>query len=125
MRWEDRSLVSERQVPRLKLEYQLSRPIFIRLVGEYDAQRRDDLRDDNTTDLPILIRQSDGSYARAAAFERGRFRGDFLFSFQPSPGTVFFAGYGSTLAAEDRAGLNDLRRTSDGFFLKFSYLFRM
>jgi hypothetical protein len=38
---------------------------------------------------------------------------------------VFFAGYGSTLAAEDRAGLNDLRRTSDGFFLKFSYLFRM
>ena len=51
-----------------------------------------------------------------------------LFSYQPGPGTVLFAGYGSTLldpsdpADPLRGGL---RRVADGFFLKMSYLFHM
>ena len=53
-------------------------------------------------------------------------RGDALVSYQPSPGTVLFAGYGS-LSREDeplRFG-RSLRRLSDGFFFKASYLFRL
>jgi len=62
---------------------------------------------------------------RATAFARGRFRADWLFSWQPTPGTVFFAGYGTSLANEDGFGFSELRRAADGFFVKFSYLFRM
>ena len=62
-------------------------------------------------------------YARPGT-RRANFRLDFLFSYQPTPGTVFFAGYGSTLA--DRTPTRrELRRESDGFFLKISYLFRL
>jgi hypothetical protein len=61
----------------------------------------------------------------AAAFERNAFRADWLFSYQPTPGTVFFAGYGGSYAEPRGLRFDRLRRTSDGFFLKFSYLFRV
>ena len=74
----------------------------------------------------------------ASAPERDHtFRADWLVSYQPSPGTVFFAGYGSTYfrADSDPAQLvrrwrtEDLlagaRRVDDAFFVKASYLFRM
>jgi hypothetical protein len=112
--------------PRLKVEYQLSRPIFLRLVGEYTTERRDALRDDTRTNAPILIFDSDANtYVRTSAFGRRSFRGDFLFAYQPTPGTVLFAGYGSTLRDPDELGRSRLRRTEDGFFLKLSYLFQM
>jgi hypothetical protein len=125
----DGSLVDVQHIPRLKMEYQLSRPIFLRLVGEYAHDRQDDLRDDTRTEAPLLIFDPGvGDFVRATGFERSSFRGDVLFSYQPGPGTVLFAGYGSTLldpadpADPLRAGL---RRVSDGFFLKMSYLFHM
>jgi len=90
-------------------------------VGEYDAARQDDLRDDGRTELPILIRDpATGAYERALGFDRKRLRLDFLFSFQPTPGTVVFVGYGSRLRRAD-----GLRREGDGFFVKLSYLFRV
>jgi hypothetical protein len=125
----DGSTVDVQHIPRLKLEYQLSRPIFLRLVGEYNSERQDDLRDNTRTEAPILIFDSEvGDFVRAAGFSRESFRGDLLFSYTPTPGTVLFAGYGSTLrdpvdpADPRRTGL---RRADDGFFLKMSYLFRM
>jgi hypothetical protein len=125
-RTDDRSLVAFRQIPRLKLEYQLSRPLFLRLVGEYDARMRDDLRDNSRTDRPILFCDAGPvDCIPARGFERGAFRGDFLFSYQPSPGTVLFAGYASTLTGDDGYAMRDLRRVNDGFFLKLSYLFRL
>ena len=82
--------------------------------------------DDSRTGLPILIRDpSTGLYAPAVAFERNRFRLDALFSYQPTPGTVVFAGYISILAEPDGLRFGSLRRTNDGFFLKISYLFRL
>jgi hypothetical protein len=112
--------------PRLKIEYQLARPIFLRLVGEYTTERRDALRDDTRTGAPILIFDPDSSaYARAGAFEHRSFRGDFLFAYQPNPGTVLFAGYGSTLTDPTELGRSSLRRAEDRFFLKLSYLFQM
>ncbi|MEP6686981.1 MAG: DUF5916 domain-containing protein [Gemmatimonadales bacterium] len=125
----DGSTVNVQHIPRLKIEYQLSRPIFLRVVGEYTSERQDDLRDHTRTEAPLLIFDPGvGDFVRATAFTRESFRGDLLFSYQPNPGTVLFAGYGSTLRdpvdPEDprRAGL---RRSDDGFFLKMSYLFRM
>jgi hypothetical protein len=122
----DGSTVGVRKIPRLKLEYQLSRSLFLRAVGEYDAARQDDLRDDSRTELPIVIRDpATGEYAPALASLRNRLRLDFLFAYQPRPGTVFFAGYGSTLAKGLPAGPPDLQRETDGFFFKISYLFRL
>jgi len=43
----------------------------------------------------------------------------------PTPGTVLFAGYGSTLADPSQLGQTHLERIEDGFFLKLSYLFQL
>ena len=106
------------------MEYQLSRSIFLRLVGQYTAIERDSLRDEGGTNFPILIK-SGSTFARAGAQSTNRFRADALFSYQPSPGTVLFAGYGSTLQETDPFAFRRLDRQSDAFFLKMSYLFRM
>ena len=122
----DGSTVGVRKIPRLKVEYQVSRPIFLRVIGEYDARRQDTLRDDSRTNLPILIRDPvTGRYAPSTAFERNLFRVDALFSYQPTPGTVVFAGYSSLLTEPEGLRFGSLRRTNDGFFLKVSYLFRL
>jgi hypothetical protein len=125
-RTSDNSVVGIRQIPRVKFEYQLSRPIFVRLVTEYDADRQDDLRDDSRTGRPILLcSPGPTDCARATGYRRGRFRVDGLFSYQPTPGTVLFAGYGSTLDSDVSWRISDMQRATDGFFLKLSYLFRM
>lgn len=121
----DGSTVNVSRIPRLKLEYQLSRAIFLRAVGEYNTTKQDDLRDETRTFDPILLRQPDGSFVRAAAFTRNRVRADLLFSYQPSPGTVFFAGYGSTMTEPEALKFSELGRTSDSFFVKLTYLFRV
>ena len=122
----DGRTVNVQSSPRLKLEYQLSRPIFLRLVGEYTTERQDSLKDDTRTNAPILILDAEsGVYTRAKAFGRRSFRGDFLFSYQPTPGTVLFAGYGSTLQDPTELGQANLQRTEDGFFFKLSYLFQL
>ena len=51
----DDSIVGIRRIPRLKVEYQIARPIFVRVVGEYNSDWQDDLRDDSRTNLPIYI----------------------------------------------------------------------
>lgn len=124
----DNSVVSVTHIPRVKLEYQISRALFARVVGEYRTTDQDDLRDDGRTDSPILLFDpNDGIYKRAPAeaFENHGMRGDFLLSFQPSPGTVFFAGYGGSYLDTGRFKFSNLRRTGDGFFVKASYLFRL
>jgi hypothetical protein len=122
----DDTTVGVRHIPRLKMEYQLTRSAFLRVVGEYDIARQDDLRDDGRTELPIAIRDpSTGLYERALGFSSKRLRLDFLFSYQPVPGTVIFAGYGSRLLDDDDPFRRGLRREGDGFFLKLSYLFRV
>jgi len=122
----DWSGVGVRHIPRLKLEYQVSRPVFVRLVGEYDMDFQDDLRDASRTERPVLYCQAGPTACRRSlGYRRGRFRTDALFSYQPTPGTVFFAGYGASMGADDTFSPGSLRRSADGFFLKLSYLFRM
>ena len=45
-------------------------------------------------------------------------------SYRPVPGTVIFAGYGSTFDDPSPFRFRELSRTTDGFFVKLSYLFR-
>ena len=92
-------------------------------MGQYDARRQDALRDPRT-DLPIVL-GSGGVYSRAAASALNDFRVDWLFSYRPNPGTVFFAGYGGSLTEPDAFTFRTLRRTTDGLFVKLSYLFRL
>ena len=120
----DHTLVGRNMIPRVKLEYQITRAIFMRIVGEYDLSETDDLRDETRTNYPLLI---DGQLATAT---RSRsLHGDYLFSYQPTPGTVLFLGYGSQAdGAPDptqRFNWQPLRRSADYFFAKASYLFRI
>lgn len=123
-RTSDGSLVRMRMIPRVKLEYQLARPVFLRLVTQYDAVKVDALRDDTRTGFPVLIRNSDGTFRRASERQSGGLRSDVLFSYQPNPGTVFFAGYGASHGASEFFSPSLLERTSDAFFVKASYLLR-
>lgn len=119
------STVALIRVPRLKVEYQLTRSVFLRVVGQYTASRVDALRDDSRTGDPILIRDpAAGAFTRSAPSARNAFRVDWLFSYRPTPGTVVFLGYGSSLDDPAAFRFRNLARVSDGFFAKLSYLFR-
>lgn len=126
VRRSDGSVVGLRQIPRARLEYQLTRAIFVRGVLEYDDNRQDDLRDASRTELPIVIRDAaTGTYERALGSRRRQVRGDLLFSYQPTPGTVFFAGYSGVSVDGPGRRRGPLERERDGFFMKISYLFRL
>jgi hypothetical protein len=126
LRTSDGSSVRSTHIPRLRMEYQLTRSIFFRVVGEYVSTTRDSLRDDSRSNDPILIKDADdGIYRRALATADNRLRTEFLFSFQPVPGTVFFAGYAGAYDGATRYRFGDLTRSNDGFFLKASYFFRL
>ncbi|MBI4421086.1 MAG: carbohydrate binding family 9 domain-containing protein [Gemmatimonadetes bacterium] len=119
----DGSRLSTQDIPRLKVEYQISRPIFVRFVGQYNADRQNPLRDPRNGG-PIFLLNSSGTYVPSATRVANDIRVDWLFSYRPNPGTVLFAGYGSSLTEVDSFSFRDLRRTSDGFFVKMSYLVR-
>ncbi|MBI4503129.1 MAG: carbohydrate binding family 9 domain-containing protein [Gemmatimonadetes bacterium] len=121
----DGTRIESQSVGRLKLEYQLSRPIFLRFVGQYTAQERDALRDPRTDEPILLYSAGRGAYVATTRQTTNSLRVDWLFSYQPNPGTVIFAGYGNSLTEPDAFSFSDLRRVSDGFFVKVSYLFRV
>ena len=109
------------QVPRVKLEYQVSRPVFVRLVSQYEATRREALRDWRTGRV-LVTRSADGTFVPQVARRTNLLRTDWLFSYRPSPGTVFFAGYGSSMTEPDALALDGLRRVADGLFVKASWV---
>jgi hypothetical protein len=121
----DNSLVSLSRVPRLKVEYQVTPTLFLRFVGQYRSLYKDALRDDSRTEYPIYFRSDDGTYMRATSRRSNNIQADVLLSYRPSPGTVFFLGYGSAMTERNTYRFQDLTRQSDGFFFKLSYLFRV
>ncbi len=108
------------RIPRLKAEYQLSRPIFVRVVSQYTATQREALRDPRTG---AVITMANGS--ASVPTQSNVLRTDWLFSYRPNPGTVFFLGYGGSMSEDDPLAFQRLRRTSDALFIKGSYLFRL
>jgi len=105
-------------IQRAKVEYQLTRSLFFRVVGEYIAGRRSALVDARTGD-PLFV---DG--VQSTADESNRMRVDWLASFEPSPGTVAFLGYGASLDDRRPFAFDNVTRSSDGFFVKLAYLIR-
>ena len=114
----DGSRFSSETIPRIKVEYQISPPIFLRVVGQYAARSRSALRDRSGN--PILV-----NGVLDAGETTNEFSTDWLFSYRPVPGTLVYLGYGSTLEEPREFRFQDLRRTRDGFFGKISYLFRL
>ncbi len=106
------------QIPRLKVEYQLTRSIFFRVVAQYTASKREPLIDPATGRTLIV------GGAPTVETVSNSLRADWLFSYRPTPGTVFFAGYGNTMTEPDPLRFQQLRRVNDAFFVKVSYLFR-
>ncbi|HYR30431.1 MAG TPA: DUF5916 domain-containing protein [Gemmatimonadales bacterium] len=121
----DGSRESIANIPRLKLEYQVTRDIFFRYVGQYFAQQRAALVDPRTGLPLVLDATATARVGPSGDVKQNDFRSDFLFSYKPTPGTVFFLGYGASLAEPDAFQFQGLKRSGDGFFLKLSYLFRM
>ena len=114
----DGSEVSRTLIPRLKLEVQPRRALMFRVVTELRDDRLDALRAAGTQSILYV----DG--VPSASSDNRSLRTDWLVSYEPSPGTVAFLGYGNTL---ERPLLDDqrgLRRAVDGFFLKLAYQFR-
>ena len=122
---ENGTLVSSATVPRLKIEYQLNKSLFLRFVGQYNSSFRDSLNDSSKDGDPIYFKGSDGSYYRASKQESNSIQADFLFSYRPTPGTLVFVGYGSSLTDPEQYRFRSLERKSDGFFIKLSYLYRL
>lgn len=110
------------RIPRVKAEFQVTRSIFVRVVTQYTATDRSSLLDPRTGQ-PLLI-QGDTTYSPTSESIANGLRTDWLFSYRPSPGTVFFAGYGNSMTEPAALAFRRLRRTNDGFFVKLSYLFR-
>ena len=105
-------------IPRLKLEYQPNRALFFRAIGEYRSERRGALVDPVSGDSLFV------SGAAQPTVEYNGFRLDLLASFEPTPGTVAFLGYGSSMESDDEFNWSRLRRVSDGFFVKLAYQVR-
>ena len=119
-------LVRVSRITRVKTEYQVARPFFVRIVGEYRTTNRLALRDESRTGYPLVT--CGAVCTPIGAFRSNVFRFDWLLSYQPNPGTVFFAGYGNTMTP-DALTFDQLQdkyyRANAAYFVKLSYLFRM
>jgi hypothetical protein len=104
-------------IPRLKAEYQATRHLFVRGIVEYRNERRAALIDP-ASGQPLLF----NGVPIGAERDEG-IRLDALISYEPTPGTVAYVGYGSSYAEIADFG-RGFRRRDDGFFVKLAYQFR-
>lgn len=121
------SLYSDATIPRLRVEYQLTRSVFLRAVGQYSVEETDLLRAPGgepylRDGAPFRVRR--GRIVAADEVQSNPLRLDLLFSYQPSPGTVIFLGYGREESDGGAYRFAPLEPRADGLFLKASYLFR-
>ncbi|HHM01784.1 MAG TPA: hypothetical protein ENJ15_02135 [Caldithrix abyssi] len=96
-------------IPRLKVNWQFTRSWSLRLIAEHQSLR----------------------FANPAlqAYEYDDLSLSVLFSYEPSPGTVFYLGYNDLQSRQDQFNsgvwpVPDYRRQNNVFFTKLSYLFR-
>jgi hypothetical protein len=110
---------SRTNLSRLRLQYQFTKALRARTIGQYSLEERDALRDPTTGDVLWYDDQPIGSV------DRGTFQGQFLLSYEPSPGTIFYAGYSRIMEGVSTYALGRMDPMADGFFVKISYRFRM
>jgi len=117
-RTRDRSVFSIAHIPRGRVQYQFSKSLLFRAVVQYSLEERDALRDPSS-ERPILI----GGVLQDAS-ESGRFEGQFLLKYEPSPGTIFFVGYNRLMRGLANLRLSQMDLVGEGLFVKASYLLR-
>lgn len=121
----DGSAVLLTNIPRLRLEYQASRAVQLRFIGQYESRTRDALRDPRTGD-PLLSRSNSGTWSAYSRTRSNALRADWLLTYLPSPGRVMYLGYGATLTQDDAFSFGERPRVqSDGLFVKVSYQVRL
>jgi hypothetical protein len=123
----DRSRYSSAVVPRLRLEYQVSRAVALRALAQYAVEEVDVLRAPDgrpylRDGAPFRLRR--GALQDPDAPQLNPVRVDLLFSYRPSPGTLVFLGYGREASDAEAFRFRSLEPRSDGVFFKVSYLFR-
>lgn len=118
LRRRDDSRFSKETIPRLKVEYQLTPAIFFRIIAQYASRDQAALVDREGRPIIIDGETSVSSTSRVL-------QADWLFSYRPSPGTLIYLGYGTTLDDVGQRRFQNLDRLNDGFFTKLSYLFRV
>jgi hypothetical protein len=92
--------------------------VFFRAIGEYRSERRAALQEPGTGAALFV------GGVPATATEFNGFRLDLLASFEPTPGTVAFLGYGSSMESDREFNWSRLERVNDGFFVKLAYQIR-
>ena len=113
------------RMSRMKVEYQATRAIFLRYVGEYATNYQDTLRDDSRTGLPLVFVRPDGTFSAATGFRQRTWRNDWLF--------LVSADTRDGQSSPDMATRCRIRRPARiaaapharRLFLEVSYLFRL
>jgi len=125
LRARDGSPILTTNIPRLRVEYQASRYVQFRFVGQYDSRMVDAFRDPATGER-IVFRSPNGAWSASTRAQSNAVRADWLLAVTPSPGRVLYVGYGASLTQSDAFSLSDApKRTSDGLFVKLSYQLRV
>lgn len=115
---EDGGLFSVAQIPRARIQYHLSRAVFARAIVQYNLQQRDALRTPDGTPLLVGGRPSE-------SLEGGEVQYDLLLSYEPSPGTLVYAGWSRVREGPQTYRFGELTPVAEGLFVKVSYLFRL
>jgi hypothetical protein len=106
------------QIPRARIQYHFSRAVFARVIVQYNLQERDALR---TLDGVPLVLESGPS----ESLESGEVQYDLLLSYEPSPGTMVYAGWSRVREGPQTYRFGELTPVAEGLFVKVSYLFRL
>jgi hypothetical protein len=88
------------------------------VIGEYRSDRRTALEEPGTGQ-PLFV-----AGVAQPATEFNGLRVDLLASFEPTPGTVAFLGYGSSLETDAEFNWSRLQRGNAGVFVKLAYQLR-
>lgn len=115
---DDGSRFSTAQIARAKAQYQFSRAFFVRAIGQYNTEERDALR--GFGGLPVVR----GGKA-VGPRELGQFQYDLLVAYEPSPGTIVYAGWTRQMEGPYDRRVDELTPVAEGLFLKLSYLWRL
>ena len=118
----DGSLYSRATIPRVTAQYQFSRAVYLRAIGEYGSQARGALL--TPSEGHQIAYCSGGSCEALQGTEENDFSVEALLSHEPSPGTVFFVGYTRRMEDTERFRFRDVRPQAEGVFVKLSYRFR-
>ncbi len=112
---------SSATIPRLRTQYQISRSLFFRLIGEYASQETNGLVAPDGTLLESCV---GGTCTAIGPTDTNDIYFETLLSYEPTPGTVFFIGYSREMEEPVAFDFRNVQAQRDGFFVKASYRFR-